>query len=114
MTLPLLSPTLLFTTVVLTSRAFQAYGEFDLLTQGGPYPQASTTALPYLVYGEGSPIKGDLGLQSATAVLLFVVLLVLSLRAVRRLREAGALWRLTRSPEAGARPGATCCCSPWR
>ena len=42
-TLPLLSPTLLFTTVVLTSRAFQAYGEFDLLTNGGPYPQASTT-----------------------------------------------------------------------
>ena len=78
-TLPLLSPTLLFTTVVLTSRAFQAYGEFDLLTNGGPYPQASTTVLTYLTYGGESPIKGDLGLQSATAVLLFLVLLVLSL-----------------------------------
>jgi sn-glycerol 3-phosphate transport system permease protein len=78
-TLPLLSPTLLFTTVVLTSRAFQSYGEFDLLTNGGPYPQASTTPLTYLTYGGASPIKGDLGLQSATAVLLFLVLLLLSL-----------------------------------
>ena len=42
-TLPMLSPTLLFVVVVLTSRAFQAYGEIDLLTQGGPTPQDSTT-----------------------------------------------------------------------
>ena len=35
-------PTLLFTTVVLTTRAFQAYGEVDLLTQGGPNPERPT------------------------------------------------------------------------
>ncbi len=35
-TVPMIAPTLLFATVVLTSRAFQAYGEFDLLTGGGP------------------------------------------------------------------------------
>ena len=37
-TLPMLSPTLLFLSVVLVSRAFQAYGEIDLLTDGGPTP----------------------------------------------------------------------------
>jgi sn-glycerol 3-phosphate transport system permease protein len=77
-TLPSIAPTLLFATVVLTSRAFQAYGEFDLLTDGGPAPQNSTTSLTYLVYGNQSLIRNNEGLQSAAAVLLFLVLLVLS------------------------------------
>ncbi len=77
-TVPSIAPTLLFATVVLTSRAFQAYGEFDLLTQGGPKPQDSTTSLTYLIYGGESVIVNNEGLQSAAAVLLFVVLLVLS------------------------------------
>ena len=71
-------PTLLFVIVVLTTRAFQAYGEIDLLTQGGPRPYQSTTTLTYLAYGSGSVIKGNDGLQAAVAVLLFVMLLVLS------------------------------------
>lgn len=77
-TLPLLSPTLLFTTVVLTSRAFQAYGEIDLLTNGGPVPQKSTTTVTYLIYGGSSIIKNNEGLKAAVAVLLFVILLALS------------------------------------
>ena len=40
-TLPMLGPTMLFTSVVLTTRAFQAYGEIALLTQGGPDPAAT-------------------------------------------------------------------------
>ena len=48
-TLPLLGPTLLFVVIVLTTRAFQAYGEIDLLTDGGP--RGSTTVLTYLTYG---------------------------------------------------------------
>lgn len=78
-TLPMLGPTLLFAMVVLTSRAFQAYGEIDLLTQGGPRPYDSTTTLTYLIYGQESIIRNNDGLQAASAVLLFVVLLVLSL-----------------------------------
>ena len=54
-------------------------GEIDLLTSGGPFPHDSTTTLTYLTYGEESIIRGDAGLQAATAVLLFVVLLGLSL-----------------------------------
>lgn len=76
-TIPMLGPTLLFAAVVLTSRAFQSYGEFDLLTGGGP--DGATTSLTYLVYGNNSIIKNNSGLQAAVAVLLFVVLLVLSL-----------------------------------
>ena len=36
-------PTLLFVVIVLTTRAFQAYGEIDLLTDGGPRPSNATT-----------------------------------------------------------------------
>jgi sn-glycerol 3-phosphate transport system permease protein len=75
-TVPMLGPTLLFVTVVLTSRAFQAYGEFDLLTGGGP--EGRTTTLTYLVYGNNSIIKSQEGLKAAVAVLLFVILLAVS------------------------------------
>jgi ABC-type sugar transport system permease subunit len=78
-TLPMLGPTLLFLLIVLTTRAFQAYGEIDLLTRGGPKPQNSTTTITYLTYGSDSIIRGDLGLQAAVAVLLFIVLLALSI-----------------------------------
>jgi sn-glycerol 3-phosphate transport system permease protein len=84
-TLPLLGPTLLFVTIVLTTRAFQAYGEIDLLTQGGPRPYQSTTTLTYLTYGSTSLIRNDDGLQAATAVLLFLLLLVLSAAQLRGL-----------------------------
>ncbi len=78
-TVPMLGPTLLFILIVLTTRAFQAYGEIDILTRGGPRPQASTTTITYLIYGSESILTNNLGLQSAVAVLLFLVLLVLSI-----------------------------------
>jgi ABC-type sugar transport system permease subunit len=81
-TLPLLGPTLLFVVIVLTTRAFQMYGEVDLLTEGGPRPDATTT-LTYLTYGEQSIINNNEGLKAATAVLLFVVLLALSMLQLR-------------------------------
>ena len=84
-TIPMLGPTLLFAGVVLTSRAFQSYGEFDLLTGGGP--NGSTTSLTYLVYGNNSIIKNNDGLQAAVAVLLFLVLLVLSVLQIRGLER---------------------------
>lgn len=86
-TLPLLAPTLVFVSIVLVSRAFQAYGEIDLLTSGGPQPQASTTTLTYLIYGRSSIARNDAGLQSAVAVLLFAVLLVVSLVQLRGLER---------------------------
>lgn len=75
-TLPQLSPTLMFAAVVLTIGSFQSYGQIDLLTQGGP--QGRTRVLVYSIYGTSSPIVNNEGIQSATAVLLFVLVLLLS------------------------------------
>jgi sn-glycerol 3-phosphate transport system permease protein len=77
-TLPMLGPTILFSSVVLTTRAFQAFGEVELLTRGGPEPKRPTETLAYLIYGQTSLVKNDIGLKSAAAVLLFLVLLVLA------------------------------------
>lgn len=82
-TLPLLGPTLILVLIVLTARSFQTYGEIDLLTDGGPQPQASTTTLTYFIYGGRSPIRGDIGLQATASVLLFLILLGLSLLQLR-------------------------------
>jgi ABC-type sugar transport system permease subunit len=77
-TLPMLGPTMIFLVVVLTTRAFQVYGEIDLLTEGGPDPERSTTNLPYLIFGTRSVVQSDAGLKATISVLLFLVLLVLS------------------------------------
>ena len=90
-TLPLLAPTLLFVIIVLSTRAFQAYGEIDLLTDGGPRPENPTTTLTYLTYGTNSIINNNLGLQAAVAVLLFLVLLVLVGPPADRHRPASPL-----------------------
>lgn len=89
-TVPMLGPTLLFVVVVLTVRAFQTFGEVDLLTDGGPAPGDSTTTLAYLVYGD-TLLKDDAGLRATGAVLLFVVLLVLSAIQVRGLGRRSTL-----------------------
>jgi ABC-type sugar transport system permease subunit len=86
-TIPMLSPTLLFVGIVLTSRAFQTYGEIDLLTKGGPVPQDSTQTLTYLIYGTTSVVRNDAGLQSSVAVMLFLVLLVLAAVQLRGLQN---------------------------
>jgi sn-glycerol 3-phosphate transport system permease protein len=84
-TLPMISPTLLFATVVLTSRAFQSFGEIDLLTAGGP--KATTTTLTYLAYGGGLPTSNDDGLRATVSILLFFVLLILALVQFRGLEK---------------------------
>jgi ABC-type sugar transport system permease subunit len=75
-TLPMLSPTILFSAVVLTIGSFQTYGQIDILTDGGP--GHATNVLVYNIYGKQSPILGNQGVQAATAIWLFVLLLVLS------------------------------------
>lgn len=87
-TLPMLSPTLLFIGVVITARAFQTYGEIDLLTQGGPNSAGRPTeTIAYFIYGKTSRISSNVGLQSASAVLLFAILLVLSFAQFRVLER---------------------------
>jgi len=75
-TLPMITPAILFLLVVLTTRALQSYGEIALLTAGGPQETKATTTIPYLIYGRNSLIRNDIGLKSASAVLLFLLCLV--------------------------------------
>jgi ABC-type sugar transport system permease subunit len=82
-TLPLLSPTLLFAGTVLMIGAFQTYAQIDLLTGGGPGNR--TEVVVYYIYGGDSPINGNEGVQSATAVVLFLITFVFSLVQFRSL-----------------------------
>ena len=84
-TLPMISPVMLFVTVVLTARAFESFGEIDLLTAGGP--KGSTTTLTYLAYGKALPTSTDDGLRATVSVLVFFVLLVLALVQFRGLEK---------------------------
>jgi ABC-type sugar transport system permease subunit len=76
--LPLLSPTLFFAAVVGTILAFQAFGQIDILTRGGPSDH--TNVLVYAIYRAvfvGSP--PDQGRAAVLSVALFVITLALTL-----------------------------------
>lgn len=75
-TIPMLSPTLLFVSVILTINAFQSFGQIDLLTQGGP--SDSTNVIVYSIYQEAFENR-NAGVASAQAVVLFLIVLTLSL-----------------------------------
>ena len=83
-TLPLLSPTLMFAAVVGGIAAFQAFGQIDLLTQGGPINH--TRVLTYYLYQEAFLRNND-GLASVIAVALFVISLLLTLVQLRLLER---------------------------
>jgi ABC-type sugar transport system permease subunit len=75
-TLPALSPTLLFVSTVGVIFAFQSFGQIDILTKGGPLD--STTVIVYSIYREAF-LHYNVGLASAQAVVLFVIVLLLTL-----------------------------------
>ena len=74
---------------VLTARAFESFGEIDLLTAGGPTVDGTgkTTTLTYLAYGKGLPTSIDDGLRATVTVLVFFVLLILALVQFRGLEK---------------------------
>jgi sn-glycerol 3-phosphate transport system permease protein len=74
-TLPLLTPTLLFLVVVLTVFAFQGFAQIDILTQGGP--AGSTETLVYKIFQLQAP--SDLGEGSVMAIGLFGITFVVAL-----------------------------------
>jgi sn-glycerol 3-phosphate transport system permease protein len=83
--LPLLSPTLFFSTVVGGILAFQAFGQIDLLTQGGP-PRQRTNVLVYAIYNEVFKNQDD-GRGAVLAIALFVITLLLTLVQLRFLER---------------------------
>lgn len=74
-TLPMLSPTLLFLVVVLTVFAFQAFAQIDILTEGGPAGSTETLVFKIFKRQQG----GALGEGSVMAVGLFGITFLVAL-----------------------------------
>jgi sn-glycerol 3-phosphate transport system permease protein len=71
-TLPILSPTLFFVTVVSVVNAFQSFGQIHILTGGGPAGETDT--LVYNLYRDAF-VHFRTGYASAQAVILFAIIL---------------------------------------
>ncbi|UNK20930.1 sugar ABC transporter permease [Paenibacillus sp. N3/727] len=74
-TLPLISPTLFFTLVVSIIGSFQAFGQINILTKGGP--MNSTNVMVYNIYQDAF-INFRFGIGSAQALILFAIILLLT------------------------------------
>lgn len=79
--LPLLSPTLLFLTVVMTIRAFQVFNQIYILTNGGPLN--TTRNVVVLIVQNFYQRTERVGYATAIAMLLFAVILVVTLVQLR-------------------------------
>ncbi|MFK7692349.1 carbohydrate ABC transporter permease [Paenibacillus sp. HJGM_3] len=75
-TLPLLSPTLFFTLVVSVIQSLQAFGQFHIMTKGGPIH--TTDVFVYGVFREAF-VNYRFGMASAEALVLFAIILILTL-----------------------------------
>jgi sn-glycerol 3-phosphate transport system permease protein len=75
MTLPLLSPTIFFVSIVSIIGAFQAFGQIHIMTKGGPID--STNVFVYSLYQEAF-INFNFGSGSASAIVLFAIILSLT------------------------------------
>lgn len=74
-TLPLLSPVLFFVFIVSVVNSLQAFGEVNILTQGGPAD--STNLIVYSIYREGF-FNVNYGYASAESIVLFGIILLLT------------------------------------
>jgi sn-glycerol 3-phosphate transport system permease protein len=82
-TLPLLSPTLLFLVVVLVIFGFQAFAQVDILTGGGP--AGATETLVFKIFNSQQPLRQGTG--AVMAIGLFGITLVVSLVQLRLLER---------------------------
>jgi sn-glycerol 3-phosphate transport system permease protein len=83
-TLPLLSPTIFFAVVVGTITAWQAFGQIDLLTQGGPLNK--TNVLTYSIFTTFFDRRNE-GVAAVQSITLFAIILVLTLLELRFLER---------------------------
>lgn len=75
-TLPMISPTLFFITVVSVIHTFEGFGQIHILTQGGP--ANATNVLVYNLYRDAFQ-NFRTGYASAQAIVLFVIILIATL-----------------------------------
>jgi multiple sugar transport system permease protein len=85
-TLPMLGPTLLLVTIVTMSGYFQLFAEPYVMTQGGPLE--STVSVLYLMY-EDAFKWWNLGMASAVAFLLFLLMFTSTAVLMRLSRRGG-------------------------
>ena len=83
-TLPMLSPSLLFVVVVLTIVAFQSFGQIHILTRGGPLD--ATNVIVYSIYTDAF-INFEYGAAAVRAVALFLLVLTFTLIQLRFLER---------------------------
>ncbi|MGE5592501.1 MAG: carbohydrate ABC transporter permease [Betaproteobacteria bacterium] len=74
-TLPLLSPVLMFLVITSTINALQSFGEINILTAGGP--AGATNVVVYSIYREAF-FNFNFGFAVAEAMVLFAIILVLT------------------------------------
>lgn len=74
-TIPLLSPVLFFVLVTSVIGALMAFGQFNILTGGGP--MNSTNVFIFSLYQEAF-VNFEFGLGSARAIILVVIILILT------------------------------------
>ncbi|MGA2869269.1 MAG: sugar ABC transporter permease, partial [Verrucomicrobiota bacterium] len=72
-TLPMLSPTIFFVSVVSVINAFQSFGQIHILTAGGP--ASATNTLVYNLYRDAFR-NFQTGSASAQAIVLFLIMLM--------------------------------------
>ncbi|WP_373418458.1 carbohydrate ABC transporter permease [Levilactobacillus yiduensis] len=75
-TLPMISPTLFFTSTVTLIGAFKSFGLIDLMTAGGP--NNATNLMVYQVYRDAF-LNGNYGLASAESIILAVIIALFTL-----------------------------------
>ena len=85
--LPLLGPTLLMVAILTVSGYFQLFAEPYVMTEGGPLE--STTSVLYLMYEDGFQ-WWNLGIASAEAFVLFLVMFAVTAAMLRLSRKAVA------------------------
>ncbi|PQP84244.1 ABC transporter [Paenibacillus sp. PCH8] len=74
-TLPLISPTTFFLSIILTIQSLQAYDQINVMTQGGP--AGSTRTLLYMYY-QSAFESFNVGEASSIAVVIILICVVLS------------------------------------
>ena len=83
-TLPMLSPSLLFVVIVSTIIAFQSFGQIHILTRGGPLD--ATNVIVYSIYTDAF-INFEYGAAAVRAVALFLLMLTITLIQFRFLER---------------------------
>lgn len=84
-TLPMLSPVLMFIMITSSIAALQSFGPINILTQGGPVN--ATKVVVYSLYREAF-FNYNFGLASAQAIVLFLLVLALTMLQFRRFERS--------------------------